>query len=299
MNDPKIVNQDAPMNRPGAPIKLSSSGPTPTETAQTDTNTVAVQSNNNNNGSQYPTLLVNLPSRGELYPPDDPLSSGHVEMKYMTAKEEDILTTESYITNGVVLDKLFQSLIVSKINYDNMLIGDRDAIMIAARMYGYGEIYETTVINPSGKSQKVEINLKNIPHKEVDFGDHPKGVNRFEYTTSTNDKIVFKLLTTGDEKKIKEFVGKVKHGSDNRSTNITTRLYNMILSVNGNESRDYIRLFIERDFKALDSRNFRKYVASLQPGINMEIMVDDEDTGEPFRTQIALGLDFFWPDTGV
>lgn len=86
-----------------------------------------------NKKADYPTMIVDLPSKGKLYPPENPLSLGYVEMKFMTAKEEDILTTESYIKKGVVLDKLFQSLIVTKIDYNSMLVGDRDAIMLAAR----------------------------------------------------------------------------------------------------------------------------------------------------------------------
>lgn len=292
MSETKVVT-NAPVHIPGAPTAnvqpLESSAPLvhPSQTVMETRN------------SQYPTILVKLPSEGKLYPTSDPLSAGIVEMKYMTAKEEDILTTESYITNGVVLDKLFQSLIVSQVNYDNILIGDRDAIMIAARINGYGELYETSVTSPSGKIMKVSINLNDIPHKKVDTSLYPIGENRFEYRTSANDVIMFKLLTTGDEKKILSFARKVKHGADTRTTNITSRLFNMILSVNGNDSKDFIKLFIENDLKAKDSREFRKYVASIQPGINMEIDVVDEDTGEPFRAQIALGIDFFWPDTGV
>src|SRR5690606_20557032 len=144
-----------------------------------------------------------------LYPESDPLSLGTVEMKYMTAKEEDILTTESYIKKGVVLDKLFQSLIVSKINYDNMLIGDRDAIMIAARIYGYGEQYVSTVTTPSGNQQKVEINLNDIPHKQIDESIYTHRENKFFFTTTMGNEIEFKLLTNGDQKEIQANLKKV------------------------------------------------------------------------------------------
>jgi len=245
--------------------------------------------------SSYPTVVVDLPSKGLLYPADNPMSLGYVEMKPMTAREEDILTTESYLKKGIVLDKLFQSLIVTKINYDSMLIGDRDAIMIAARIYGYGAEYNSKITTPSGKIQMVTVNLEEIPHKEFDstLDAYAQGVNQFEFTTSSNNVIKFKLLTNGDQKEIQENLKKVKHG-DARDTQLTTRLYQMILSVDGNEDRRYIKSFVENDFRAIDSRKFRDYIAKIQPGVDMTIEVVDEDTGEPFRTQIAFGLDFFW-----
>ena len=90
---------------------------------------------------KLPTEVLDLPSKGLLYPKDNPLSSGQIEIKYMTAKEEDILSNASYISKGIVLDKLFESLIVTKINYNDLLIGDKNAVMIAARVLGYGKNY--------------------------------------------------------------------------------------------------------------------------------------------------------------
>lgn len=243
----------------------------------------------------YPTLIVDLPSKGLIYPPENPLSLGYVEMKYMTAREEDILTTEAYIKKGVVLDKLFQSLIVSKIDYDTMLIGDRDAIMIAARVYGYGAEYKSKITTPSGNTQEVLINLEDIPKKEFpeSLDAYVSHKNLFDFTTSTGHVIKFKLLTNGDQKEIQDNLKKVRHG-DSRDTQLTTRLYQMIVSVDGNEDRKFIKTFVENDLLALDSRKFREYVAEIQPGVDMSIDIIDEDTGEPFRTQIAIGLDFFW-----
>jgi len=252
-----------------------------------------------NKKSAYPTLVVDLPSRGLLYPEDNPLSLGYVEMKFMTAKEEDILTTESYIAKGIVLDKLFQSLIVSKIDYDTLLVADRDAIMIAARIYGYGEIYETSVTTPSGKTVKVNVDLNEIKSKEFNISDYVKGQNSFTYTTSAGDVIRFKMLTTGDEKQINEVSKKVKHGTDSRDTKLSTRMLQMIESVNGETDKKMIKMFIETDFKVKDSRAFRKYVADIQPGVDMSIQLTDEDTGEPFHSNISIGLDFFWPDAGL
>ena len=76
------------------------------------------------NKTMFPTEEVSLPSKGLIYPADNPLAKGSVEMKYMTAKEEDILTNETYIKKGTVIDKLLQALIVNKeIDYNDLLIG--------------------------------------------------------------------------------------------------------------------------------------------------------------------------------
>ena len=85
------------------------------------------------NALKFPTETIELPSKGLIYPEDNPLSSGKIEMKYMTAKEEDILSNQSYITNGTVLDKLLKALIVSKVNYGDLIVGDKNAIMVAAK----------------------------------------------------------------------------------------------------------------------------------------------------------------------
>ena len=246
-----------------------------------------------NKASKYPTLIIDLPSKGLLYDPSDPLSKGSVEMKYMTAKEEDILTTESYIKKGVVMDKLFQSLIISKINYSNMLIGDRDAIMIAARIYGYGEDYNTKITTPSGATMTVPINLHDIPAKDVDESLFESRENKFFFKTLDNTELEFKLLTNGDQKEISANLKKAKRG-DSRDTQLTSRLFQMIQSIGGNRDKRYIKTWIENDFRAIDSRKFREYVNEIQPGIDMSIDIIDEDTGEPFRANIAIGLDFFW-----
>ena len=91
---------------------------------------------------QFPTEQVTLPTKGLLYPKDSPLRKGSIEMKYMTAREEDILTNQNYIENGTVLDKLLQSLIITPIDYNTLLAGDKNAILIAARILGYGAEYE-------------------------------------------------------------------------------------------------------------------------------------------------------------
>lgn len=246
----------------------------------------------------FPTNLVELPSGGLLYPEDHPLRKSLVELKFMTAKEENILTTESYINQGVVIDKFLQSMILSpKFNYDSLLICDKDALVIASRIYGYGEMYNIEVTAPSGRKMKVAINLSELKFKEIDRELMANG-NNFTYQYSNkigSYTIEFKLLSVGDQKQIETKLKKYRQAGS-ADTQITTRLQQTILSVNGNSDPGFIRLFIDNEFLASDSRKFREYIASIQPGLNLEIELEDEDTGEPFRTDITLGPSLLWPD---
>ena len=145
---------------------------------------------------QFPTEIVDLPSKGYFYPETNPLSSGKVELKYMTAKEEDILTSQNLIKDGTVIDMLLQSLIVNKdIKVEDLLIGDKNAIMLAARILGYGKDYEFTY---DGKEQKIDLTI--LEPKEIDFSKVKKGQNQFDYELpKSKRKLTFKLLIGRDE----------------------------------------------------------------------------------------------------
>jgi len=150
--------------------------------------------------TNFPTEIVPLPSKGLLHPEDHPLAAGTIEMKYMTAKEEDILTSQNLIKQGVVLDKLFQSLIVTPVNYDHIYVGDRNAIMVAARILGYGKDYTVQVDDPTspGTKQKVTIDLTQIEHKEVDYSLFEHRKNEFDFELPQSKRVVtFRLLTFG------------------------------------------------------------------------------------------------------
>lgn len=248
--------------------------------------------------SQYSSQVVELPSKGLFYSPESPLSSGVVEIKYMTTKEEDILTTESYIRSQVVIDKLLQSLLVTKINYDDLLLGDRNAIMIAARMYGYGKDYPVKITSPSGVEQEVVVDLEQLQHKEFNQPTYT-GENRFEFTLPIDKNVIeFQLITVGLNRKIEDRLkkNKIAVSKGARDTQLSTRLSYMILSVDGNEDKEFIRLFVE-NMKALDSRALRNYINSVQPDIDLSIEVIDEGTGDPFRTNVRIESHFFWPES--
>jgi hypothetical protein len=237
---------------------------------------------------KLPTEIVDLPSKGLLYSEDNPLSSGQIEMKYMTAKEEDILTNQSYIQSGTVIDKLLQSLIVSKVNYNDLLIGDKNALLIASRILGYGKDYTFTY---NGKQETVD--LTTLKDKELDESLYSRGVNKFTFELpSTGTTVVFKLLTHGDELKIQSEIKGLQKINPNNSPEATTRLKHMILSVDGNEEKKDIRDFVDNYLLARDARAFREYVAKIQPDVDLTFFPDGG--GEPIN--IPIGLNFFWPD---
>jgi hypothetical protein len=238
-----------------------------------------------------PTETVELPSKGLLYPKDSPLASGKIEMKYMTAKEEDILTNMNYIKQGVVIDKLLQSLIVTKVDYDQLLIGDKEAIMIAARILSYGKDYEIEVYE-----QKQVIDLSTLQDKEVDTSAYVEGVNEFEFLLPHTDNVItFKLLTHADEKAVEQEVkGLQKINKDNIAES-TTKLKRMITSVNGIREVKDIREFVDNYLLAKDARALREYYQKVTPGINLKVEVTNVDGGEE-DIDLPIGIDFFWPD---
>ncbi len=237
---------------------------------------------------KFPTEEVDLPSKGLLYPKDNPLSSGKVEIKYMTAKEEDILTNQSYIQKGTVLDKLLESVIINKsIKLKDLLIGDKNALLIATRILGYGKKY-----NVIFKGETIDIDLTELENKPFDSSLLIEGKNELAYTLPhSNTKITYKLLNGHDNDKIdSELKGLQKIQKDN-VPELTTRLKHIITSVNGDEDSKSIREFVDGYMLARDSRAFREYLKNNQPDVDMSIILD---SGE--EVEVPLGLNFFWPD---
>jgi len=237
---------------------------------------------------KLPTETIELPSKGLLYPEDSELAKGVIEMKYMTAKEEDILTNQSYIQNGTVLDKLMKSLIVSKINYDDLLIGDKNAIMVASRILGYGNEY---TFNYGGEEHTVDLTA--FDNKPLDEKLFVSRTNEFEFTLpKSGNNITFKFLTHKDEQDINRELEGLKKINKDASPELSTRLKHMILSVNGERDRKVVREFVDGFLLAQDSRALREYVREIQPDVDLTFFPNGSDT----RVSLPIGLKFFWPD---
>ena len=236
------------------------------------------------------TEIVDLPSKGYLYSKDSPLADGKIEIKYMTAKEEDILTNASYIQKGTVLDKLFQSLIVSKIDYNDLLIGDKNAIMIAARILGYGKDYTFTF---DGVEETVD--LTDVENTTIDEDLFKSGKNKFNFTfPHSGNEIVFKLLNHGDETKIQRELDGLKKINKESDPTLTTRLKHTILSVEGKTDKKDIREFVDKYLLARDARALREYIKSMSPDVDLTFFPSSSETTKT----IPIGVGFFWPDFG-
>jgi len=244
---------------------------------------------------KLPTEQVDLPSKGLVYPTDNPLSSGKIEMKYMTAKEEDILTNQNYIKDGSVIDKLLKSLIVTKINYDDLIVGDKNAIMVAARLLGYGKDYTFMY-----EGEEITVDLSELEQRFIDEEKLiEKNVNNFEFTLPHSKvEITFKLLNNKDDKKIKGEVKGLQKLDKKSSPELSTRLKYMITSINGNSDVKTIREFVDNYMLARDSRAFREYVKTFQPDIEMKFNHESSDGVERDIT-LPMTVSFFWPDTDL
>jgi len=241
---------------------------------------------------KFPTEMVELPSKGLLYSKDSLLSSGQIEMKYMTAREEDILTNQNYIQQGVVVDKLLQSLIVTPIDYGDILVGDKNAILIASRILGYGKDYEFEY-----KGQKELVDLSMIKVKEIDYEALKSGKNEFSFTMpATKTNITFKLLTHADEQAIDQEVKGLKKLHKDASPELSTRLKRMITSVEGDSTLATVRNFVDNFLLARDSRAFREHVRQIQPDVDLKFFPENGPEG---GVDIPIGVSFLWPDAGI
>lgn len=245
--------------------------------------------------TKFPTEFIDLPSKGtKLYPEGSPLRSGVIEMRYMTARDEDILTNQAYIEKGIVVDKLLQSLIVDKtINYSELLTGDKNALLVAARILSYGKMYEFEYAG-----EKEEIDLSQLPSKELDPVVLNAKENSFEFVCPVRGHVLtFKFLSHADDMLIEqELKGLKKLIRDGAVPELSTRLKYMITSVNGESDRKRIREFVDNEFMAVDARAFRKYVAKIQPDIVLKFY--PEGSSEE-GVDIPIGVSFLWPDAGI
>ena len=252
--------------------------------------------------SQYgfPTEVLSLPSKGLLYPEDSPLRSGTIDVKYMTAKEEDILTSQNLIERGVVIDRLLESVIADpKVKLDDMLIGDKNALMVGTRILGYGKDYDVKIIDPnSGEENETKIDLSTLGHLEIDDKVFENG-NNFEYVLpNSKRKVGFKLLTHKDEIEINKILDSLKKAEKltGVSNQLTTRLKYQITSIDGKKEQSDIDKFVDNEFLALDARAYRAYVQSITP--DMDLTFDYTSGDEKIKVDVPLGLDFFWPAAG-
>ena len=243
------------------------------------------------NKFQYPTEEVTLPSTGVLYDPDSPLAKGTIEMKYMTALEEDILTNQNYIQDGTVIDKLIKSLIVTPINYDDLLIGDKNAVLIAARILGYGSDYTFDY-----KGESHTIDLTTIEDKPLHEDVLSAKTNNFTFTLPTSKiEVTFKFMTHGSDIAVGKEIKGLQKIDKKSNADLSTRMKYLLTSVNGDSEKRTIREFVDKGLLARDARALRLYINLIQP--DTDLTFEREISNGDFETlTIPITATFFWPD---
>ena len=244
----------------------------------------------------FPTEVISLPSKGLCYPESSPLSKGEITIKLMTAKEEDILTSANLIRKGIHLDKLLESVVVEPgVNVGDLLIGDKNAILITSRILAFGPEYNVMVTDPeSGEPTEVNVDLSKIQIKEINESLLNRQ-NEYDFTLPiSKTPIKFKLLTHNDEliinKDIEASEKTLKQGNE-----ITTRYRRIIIEVDGNREVGSISNFVANRLLAGDSKALRKYMASITPDLDLRFDYESPLTGEKEALRIPFGVDFFYP----
>lgn len=248
---------------------------------------------------KFPTEIIPLPTKGFMYPESSILSSGDIEIKQMTAKEEDLLANQELIKKGKVLDKLMESLIVNKaININEILIPDKNAIFIAIRRFAYGDDYPVTITCPGCSAQnKVKINLAELSYRKFNFDNYSKGQNVFTFKLPISGVVVtYKLLNQQDEQSIDSELAQIKKISKENTAEITTRLKYLISSIDGNPDRASIRKFIEERLTARDSLALRKHMKENNPDVDMTFNFVCSECSLERRLDMPIGASFLWPD---
>ena len=256
---------------------------------------------NENFSFATPTEFVELPTRGRFYPEGHPLHNQEtVEIRYMTAKDEDILTSQSLLKKGIAIDRLLQNIIVNKnIKVDELYTGDKNAIVVATRITGYGDDYSARVTcQACGESEDHDFNLSNI---KPDYGDDLEGVN---VERTENNTFIFELpkskvnvevcLLTGKEERILTKLSEKRKKLKMPEAPLTDQFKTIIVSVNNNSDPHIIESFIE-NMPALDSRYLRGIYARVTPNIDLTQEVTCPSCDNDTEVQLPFTVEFFWP----
>ena len=249
-----------------------------------------------------PTEFVELPSKGMGYADEHPLCGKDViEIRYMTAKDEDILTSETLLRKGIALERLLENIIIDKtIDPKTMLIGDRNAVIIAARASGYGNAYETQVSCPNCSSKaSMAFDLSKPKIQQIDiegefFKKNEKG-NYLIELPNTGFEVEVRLLTGKDETYLTQLAQNKKKNKLGDSA-MTDQYKMMIVSVAGETNRVILDKFIDA-MPAADSRFLRKAYKVIIPNVKISEDFTCGSCGHSQELEVSFGADFFWPDS--
>lgn len=253
------------------------------------------------NDRKFPTETIDLPSKGWFYDQKSPLASGQIDLKYMTAREEDILTSLNLIQKGVVLDRLLKAIVVNPdVKVGDLLVGDKNGILIAARILAYGKDYPSSVTCRSCNAvNAVKVDLTKLEEKTLDEPTE-KGKNEFEFVLpSTMKTVIFRVLTHQDDEDMNKEMDALRKAGGEVEYTKSTRLKYMILSVNGDAKKSVIRDFVDNELISRDARALQEEYGRVSPDIDLTFSFVCTSCEDERRMTVPLGIDFFWPVVGV
>jgi len=251
-------------------------------------------------GLEIPVESVPLPSRGVIYTTEGSLyNTETLDIKPMTAREEDIMVSRAYIKNGTVITKLLQSCLSDKsIDPDDLISGDRNALLIALRITGYGSNYDVELSCPAcGNNNKASFDLSELKIKRLEVDPVEMGKNMFEVTLPVTKKTVkVKFLTGHDEREMLIISERKKKKGLSTQSSVTDRLNRSILSVEGITDKNKIKFFVD-NMPARDSLSLRRFLDNYEPGVDMKSSFECSHCYEESEVEIPIGASFFWPDS--
>ena len=248
---------------------------------------------------KVPTEFVPLPSFGLVYSPNSPLHNlKEIEVRYMTAADEDILTSRSLLRSGKAIDAVLKNCILdARINPEELLSGDKNALITFLRVSGYGPEYKVEIDCPScEETSKYEFDLSQLEMKTLDVEPIEQGENRFDIQLPTGTHIEFKFLNSAEEKEISDAQDRIKRSTNSPvDRNVTTRLKNTIISIDGNTDSSLINQYVDT-LNVRDSRALRKYMEDNTPDIDMKQEFNCPHCGHRGEVDVPISVGFFWPD---
>ena len=252
-------------------------------------------------GLDIPVELVPLPSAGKVYSTNSPFHNAEVvEIKAMTAREEDILTSKAYLKKGTVITELIKSCLIDKtLDPRDLLTGDRNALMVAIRITGYGAEYDVEMeCNECSAKAPRRFDLSQLPIKRLEISPSIVGMNVFDFLLPQSKKLVkFRFLTGRDEEELSVMAEKQKKMGLQTESTVTTNLLYTIVSIDGIEDRGKIANFVKL-MPARDSLMLRNYIRNSEPGIEMKQETTCPACGHSEEVNMPLGVSFLWPSVG-
>ena len=251
-------------------------------------------------GFSVPRDFVMLPSKGKIYPTGSPLHNlEEIEVRHLTAADEDILTSRSLLRSGKAIDAMLNNVILNKtINTEELISGDKNAILTFLRITGYGADYPVDIDCPDcNESIKHEFDLSQLKMRFLDVEPAAEGENRFSFEMPSGVYVEFKLLNSAEDNQITEEADKLKKMTNSPfEKNVTTKLKHQIISVNGDTNRATISHFVD-NMNVRDSRAYRKHLDEIEPDVDMNQEFKCPLCGHSGEVEIPVTVGFFWPES--